>query len=101
MEGLVRKFSVRAFSAEDIAHIKWLRKAFPKLSERELAGTVCETLGWVTISSLPKRGKCTEFLRQLALEGVIDLPPAKAKPTNINENRKRGATFDFTLIIMI
>jgi len=92
MEGLIRKFSGRAFSPEDIAQIQWLRKAFPKLSERELASTVCETLGWVTISGSPKRGICTGFLRQLALEGVIDLPPAKTKPTNINENRKRSIT---------
>jgi hypothetical protein len=77
MEEFIREFSGRAFSLEDIEKIKWTRKVFPKLSERELACTICETLGWVTIKGLPKRQACVEFLRLLASEGIIELPESR------------------------
>ena len=72
MEKSIREFSGRAFSSDDINQIIWLRKTFPKLSECELAKTVCEALGWLTLSGAEKRVTCVKFLRQLAAEGVID-----------------------------
>jgi len=74
MGEIIRVFSGKGFSAEDIDKIIWTRKTFPKLPEYELACTICETLGWVSHSGIPKRKTCTDFIRQLASEGIIDLP---------------------------
>lgn len=75
----IREFSGRTFSSEEIEQIKWLRRAFPKLSERELASTVCETIGWLSISGSPKWRRCVDFLRKLASEGIIDLPEPRRR----------------------
>jgi len=87
MEKSIREFSGRAFSSDDIDQIIWLRKTFPKLSESELAKTVCETLGWLSLSGAEKRVTCVNFLRQLAAEGVIDLPAKKSRKT-VSKKRK-------------
>ena len=82
-EKSTREFSGRVFSPEDIDQIKWLRGTYRQLSENELAATVCEVLGWLTPSGVPKKTQCVQFLRKLANEGIVTLPKPGA-------GRKRG-----------
>jgi hypothetical protein len=78
MEERVREYSGRKFSSEDILLIITTVKLYPRLSQRELASTVCELIGWVTPNGNPKRRRCIEYLRQLEEEGLIKLPAVRA-----------------------
>lgn len=75
MDNTIRVFSGRTFSPEDIEMIKWAIKTYPKLSRCEIAGTVCELLGWTTPAGIAKRIQCSAFLEKLEAEGIIQLPP--------------------------
>ena len=79
----IREFSGRAFSHEDIEQIKWIRNTYKHLSEKELASTICESIGWLTPSGMPKRVQCVQFLRQLAGEGVIDLQKSQRRSADL------------------
>jgi hypothetical protein len=79
MDNTIRVFSGRTFSSEDISLIKWAREAYPKLSRCELAGTVCELLGWNTPAGREKRMPCLAFLEKLEEEGIVQLPPIDTK----------------------
>ena len=79
MDKGVREYSGRQFSAEDMAIIIATTQMYPKLSQREMASTVCELIGWTTPNGKPKRIQCIDFLRQLETEGMIKLPAKKAK----------------------
>jgi hypothetical protein len=57
---------------------------YPKLSQRELASTVCELIGWITPNGKPKRVQCGEFLRKLETEGMISLPAIRERPKKQN-----------------
>jgi hypothetical protein len=83
MEESIREYSGRNFSAEDISLIIETTKMYPKLSQSELACTVCEFLGWQTHSGKAKNRQCVGLLRQLEQEGHITLPVKKErkKPT--------------------
>lgn len=74
---VIRTFSGREFTLEDIEHIKWTRETYPGLSRSELAGTVCEIIGWTTPAGKAKLQQCKAFLEEIEQEGVITLPPAK------------------------
>ncbi len=77
MDNTIRVFSGRTFSPEDIEMIRWARKSYPNLGRYELAGTVCELIGWNTLSGKAKNMPCLDFLEKLEAEGVIQLPPLK------------------------
>jgi len=91
----IREFSGRAFSLEDIEQIKWMRSTYKHLSERELASTICESIGWLTPSGMPKRVQCVQFLRQLAGEGLIVLPKSQRRiakiPSTVSKSDERAA----------
>jgi hypothetical protein len=91
MEKSVREYAGRTFSEEDIETIIWTRKTFRQQSEKELACTICETLEWLTISGLPKYTACKGFLRQLAAEGIIDLPDSQGRYKAKTGGRERKA----------
>ena len=91
MKTSVREFSGRAFSLEEIEQIIWMRKVYKHLSENELASTICESIGWLTPSGMPKRIQCVQFLRQLAEEGIINLPNAKRRIAQTPENLQKKA----------
>jgi hypothetical protein len=74
---VIRTFSGREFTPEDIEHIKWTRATYPGLSRSELAGTICQIIGWTTPAGMAKNQQCKAFLEELEKEGVITLPPAK------------------------
>ena len=79
MEECIREYSGRQFSAEDISLIVTTTQMYPKLSQHEVASTVCELIGWTTQNGRPKRVQCVEFLRQLEAEGLIKLPGKKGE----------------------
>src|SRR5690554_1660592 len=86
MSDVIRTFSGRQFTPEDIEQIKWTRETYPNLSRSELAGTVCQIIGWTTPSGGAKGLQCKKFLDELESEGIIDLPPAQT-----NKIRKSNA----------
>jgi hypothetical protein len=90
MEKLIKEFSGRAFSSEEIALIQWTISSYPKLSRQELAKTVCEFLEWVQISGKPKTNQCLTMLNALEEAGLLKLPPL------IESKRKKEKRLDAT-----
>jgi hypothetical protein len=88
VEESIREYSGRKFGAEDMSIIKATTEMYPKLSQKEMASTVCELIGWVTPNGGPKRLQCVEFLRKLESEGLIKLPKVREGHTR----QKREAT---------
>lgn len=80
------EFSGRIFTEEDIELIKEVAAAYPKLSQAELANTVCELVGWVQTNGKPKTVQCLQFMRKLAEAGELTLPALNEK---IDAGRKR------------
>jgi hypothetical protein len=79
MGDAIRVFSGRAFGSEEIELIKETVNAYPKLSQKELAATVCEVIGWTQANGNPKARQCVEFLRVLEGEGEFSLPLMREK----------------------
>ena len=79
MKETIREYAGRKFSAEDMALIITTTQAYPRLSQREMASTVCELIGWVTPDGKPKNRRCIEYLRQLEEEGLIKLPAVRMR----------------------
>jgi hypothetical protein len=77
----IREHSGYQFSEEEMSLIIETTRMYQKLSQRELASTICELLGWVTPNGRPKRVQCVGFLRELEAEGLINLPAVRAKET--------------------
>lgn len=108
MDDTIRVFSGRTIGPEDIEWIKWAIKTYPKLSRSELAGTICELIGWTTTSGQAKWRQCLDFLEVLNTEKVIQLPPAKGSKSRNSGAGKlavhakvediKGETRDFTPI---
>ena len=88
MGNVIREYSGRLFSVEDIELIRTTTRMYPNLSQREMASTVCELIGWTTPNGKPKRIQCVEFLRQLESEGLIKLPIINASYT---KHRRKSA----------
>ena len=57
---------------------------FPSLSRKELAATICEHLGWVTVTGSNKLDACMKLLEKLECKGLIRLP---AKQEQYRRNR--------------
>lgn len=94
-----REFSGRVFSNEDIELIKEIAATYPKLSQTELAGTVCELLEWLQPNGRPKRVQCVQFLRELAEEGELALPALDEKRSaNSKSKVKKEAGKDLSWI---
>jgi hypothetical protein len=75
--------------------IKWARNRYPKLSRTELAGTVCELIGWNTLAGSAKIQQCNAFFEVLEAEGIIQFPVKKeVKPKK--EKNKIVEEFDTT-----
>ena len=76
---IVGVFSGREITTDDMEIIQWAQMAYPKLSRYELAGTVCELIGWVTPAGNAKTPQCMSFFAQMQAEGRLDLPALKAR----------------------
>jgi len=97
----IREFSGRVFSEEDIALIKETAVAYPKLSRNELAGTVCELVGWVQANGKPKTAQCLQFLAKLEDEGELALPALNEKiSASLRGKKKRAECGDLSWIDM-
>ena len=69
-----KEFSGRSFTEKEMALIKEITATYPKLSQVELANTICELVGWTQANGKPKTVQCMHFLRGLAKEGELVLP---------------------------
>ena len=97
MEEGIREYSGRKFSEEDISLIITTTELYPRLSQREMASTVCELIGWVTPDGKPKRRQCVEYLRQLEDEGLVKLPAIRTKKV---ESKKEGQEISTTRSVL-
>lgn len=68
----------REFSAREVADICATVAWLPGLARHELAATLCEHLGWVTLTGTAKTGACLEFLQRLQAAGLLVLPAQRA-----------------------
>jgi hypothetical protein len=69
--------SGRVFSAEEIAAIRTTVAWLPGLARKELAATLCEHLGWHTVTGTPKVHACGELLGRLEAAGLLALPAVR------------------------
>jgi len=86
-----REFSGRFFSEGDMALIKETAAAYPKLSRSELAGTVCELVGWVQANGKTKTAQCLQFLSKLEEEGELALPTLNERASRSLGGKKNRA----------
>ena len=79
---MIRKIEMssgREITGEEMDIIKWARSTYPNLSRSELAGTVCELIGWVTPAGDAKIPQCMAFFAKMEAEGKLDLPAIKTR----------------------
>lgn len=69
----------RKFTEQELNDIQETVRMFPKLSQLELAQTVCENLGWLTPNGGYKTQACLKLLRKLHGQGFIELPSARVR----------------------
>jgi len=86
-----REFSGRTFAEDELGLIKEITATYPKLSQSELANTVCELIGWTQINGKPKTVQCMQLLRRLAEEGELELPALKERSGNGCSYVEKGA----------
>lgn len=77
-------FSSKRFSRKQLATIQQTVNAFPTLSRRELAHTICELLQWYTPKGDNKIQSCLSVLESLEKLGLFSLPQKEA-------SKQRGA----------
>jgi hypothetical protein len=70
----------RVFSATEIAELCATVAWLPGLARKELAATVCEHLGWTTLTGTAKISACLEFLERLQAAGLLVLPALRPSP---------------------
>ncbi|MBK8577940.1 MAG: DUF4338 domain-containing protein [Candidatus Accumulibacter sp.] len=70
----------REFSAQEVAEVCATVAWLPGLARRELAATLCEHLGWVTLTGTAKVDACLEFLKRLQAAGLLVLPTPRPSP---------------------
>ena len=68
------RFCGRVVTEADLATIRQVIAEFPGLSRIELAGTVCELVGWLRPTGSPMVRECVEWLEGLDGQGVLSLP---------------------------
>jgi len=96
-----REYSGRTFSEGDIELVKEVVATYPKLSQKELAGTICELLEWTQANGKPKTVQCVQFLRRMAEDGELNLPTLDAqKSASSKAKARKSATKDLSWINM-
>ena len=84
-------FSGRTITADDMELIRWTRATYPNLSRYELAGTVCEFIGWLTPAGDAKVPQCIDFFAKMEAVGKLDLPPLKTRNPSLREEKSANA----------
>lgn len=64
----------RVFTMQELQEIEETVQLFPRLSQKELARTICEHLSWVTPNGRYKVEACMQLLKKLEARGDIRLP---------------------------
>jgi len=64
----------REISASEMEEIRETVATFHPLSRTELAMTICEHLGWYSVTGSPKADACVKLLEKLESQGVLSLP---------------------------
>jgi hypothetical protein len=72
-------FSGRRFTRKQLALVQETVARFPKLSQAELALTLCELLNWTTPNGKNKIQSCLSLLERLQAHGVVTLPAKQAR----------------------
>ncbi len=72
----------RQITTDELSQIQETVETFQNLSQNELAHTVCEHLGWHTVSGSNKVDACMKLLRQMEKQGVIRLPSKRKQSKN-------------------
>lgn len=83
----------RQVKEKELEQIRETVKTFWRLSRKELAQTVCEHLGWHTVSGGNKVDACMKLLKRLESQGVIQLP---GKRENSSRSCKQPVITDRT-----
>ena len=84
-------FSGRIITDDDLELIRWACGAYPSLSRYELAGTVCEFIGWVTPAGAAKVPQCIGFFAKMEAEGKLDLPAMKTRNPPMGKGQSANA----------
>jgi hypothetical protein len=66
--------SGRMFTAQELNEVKEIVRMFPKLSQHELALTICEGLSWLAPNGKYKIEACRKLLLKLEEDAQIELP---------------------------
>ncbi len=72
-------FCGRVFTAGELDLIRQIITDFPRLSQAELAHTICELLGWRRPNGGLKNRECVEFLRKLQHQDCLPKLPQLRK----------------------
>ena len=75
-------YCARAFTCEELEHIRALIASEPRPNRAQLSRRVCETLGWVRPDGALKDMSCRVAMLRMEKDGLIKLPP----PQNANGN---------------
>jgi hypothetical protein len=92
------EFSGRTFTEEEMGLIKEIATTYPKLSQAELANTVCELVGWTQMNGKPKTVQCIQFLRKLAGDGELVLPALNERICAGRNGTKKESVKDLSWI---
>lgn len=68
----------REISVSEVEEIRETVGTFQRLSRTELAMTICEHLGWYSVSGNSKVDACLKLLEKLESQGGLSLPPKRA-----------------------
>ncbi len=86
------KFCGHAVSARELTLIEGIVHSCAGLSRTELAGTVCELLGWRRANGGLQSRECWALLEQLEADGVLALPARRpTKPKGAHTRVPRSA----------
>lgn len=96
MDDIIITISGRNITSKDIEIINWARKRYPRLSRSELAGTVCEIIGWNTPAGHAKIQQCKKLFDILESDGIIKLPPPQIEKKHKTRVHIPKYTFDET-----
>ena len=88
---MTEAFSGRIITDDDMELIRWTRETYPNLSRYELAGTVCEFIGWLTPAGDAKVPQCIDFFAKMEAQGKLDLPALKTRKTSLRKEKPTNA----------
>jgi pantothenate kinase-related protein Tda10 len=80
-------FAGKRLTRKQICDIQETTRAFPALSRRELAHTICEHLRWRTPAGKHQIQSCLSMLESLETLGIVSLPKKDSTKKRGPQNR--------------